>query len=257
MVHALTEAHRVLKADGILVDLRPAPAHRQIGIGAGRSWQLVATLQEQLDDDYAANAAIAKVVSLGLFRPEQRKHFVLDRVMDSVDELRDFIADFDSRRELPSQMPLVDRLERRYNRKRKPGKVAVRGPMHLGVLTKIAAAPGSRTGDNMILAILPNSSAAESLLNNLSEADFDLSHVSVMMKNTGLRDKIARDTGPLVHAAPTQVGGALRALGTAEDAARHAQEAVDNDKVVVAMDVDPKYELAAREMFTDVKAELL
>ncbi len=109
----------------------------------------------------------------------------------------------------------------------------------------------------MILAILPNSSAAESLLNNLSEADFDLGHVSVLMQNTGLRDKIANDTGPLIHAAPTEVAAALRALGTAVDVARRAQEAVNNDKVVIAMDVDPKYEAAAREMFTDVKAQLL
>ncbi len=257
MVHALTEAHRVLKPHGTLVDLRPAPAHRQIGIGAGRSWRPVATLQEQLDDDYAANAAIAAVESIGLFAPQKRRRFLLDRVMDSVEELREFIADFDTRRDLPSQMPLVDRLQRRYERQPKPGKVAVRGPMHLGVLRKIAAAPGRRTGANMILAILPNSSAAESLLDNLSEADFDLGRVSVLMKNAGLRDKIAKDTGPLIHAAPTEVATALRALGTADDAATRAQEAVNNDKVVVAMDVDPKYEAAAREMFTDVKAQLL
>jgi hypothetical protein len=144
MVHALTEAHRVLKPDGILVDLRPAPAHRQIGIGAGRTWQPVAALREQLDDDYAANAAMAAVVEQGLFRPVRRKHFLLDRVMDSVEELREFVAEFDSRRGLPSQMRLVDRLERRYKRQPRPGKVAVRGPMHLGILRKIKAAPAAR-----------------------------------------------------------------------------------------------------------------
>ncbi len=257
MVHALSEAHRVLKPGGILVDLRPAPAHRQIGLGAGRTWQPVAALQEQLDDDYAANGAVASVVGLGLFKPERRKRFVLDRVMDSVEELRDFIADFDTRRDLPSQAPLVDRLERRYRKQRRPGKVAVRGPMHLGVLRKTSAATRGQTGAKMIIAILPNSSAAESLLNNLSEADFDLQYVSVIMKNTGLRDKIAKDTGPLVHAAPAELGAGLRALGTADEAARRAQDAVDNDKVVVAMDVDPKYEAAAREMFQDVSAQLL
>ncbi len=141
MVHALVEAHRVLKPKGILVDLRPAAAHRQIGIGAGRAWRHVATLREQLDDDYAADAAVARVVSLGLFKPLKRKHFLLDRVMDNVEELREFIADFDTRRDLPSQMPLVDRLKRRYERQPTPGKVAVRGPMHLGVLRKMAAAP--------------------------------------------------------------------------------------------------------------------
>jgi hypothetical protein len=109
----------------------------------------------------------------------------------------------------------------------------------------------------MILAILPSSSAAESLLNNLSEADFDLQHVSVMMKNTGLRNRIAEDTGPLIHAAPNEVGTSLRSLGAAIDPAREAQQAIDDDKVVVAMDVDPKYEAAAREMFKDVSAQIL
>ena len=33
MVHALTEAHRVLKPSGLLIDMRPAAKHRRAGLG--------------------------------------------------------------------------------------------------------------------------------------------------------------------------------------------------------------------------------
>jgi hypothetical protein len=252
MVHALEETYRVLKPRGTLVDLRPAPAHRQIGLGAGPTWQPVETLRELLDDDYAANAAVDEVVGRGLFRRVKRKRFLLDRVLDNVDELREFIAEFAQRRDLPSQEPLVDRLERLYNRQRKPGKVAVRGPMQLGILRKT-----SRTGANMIVAILPNASTAEQLLNNLSEAEFDLKNVSVLMQDTAMRNKIAKDTGPLKGVAPAQASASLKAAGVSADAAQKCQEAIKNAKVVVAMKVDPKYEPAAREMFKDIAAQVL
>jgi hypothetical protein len=252
MVHALLEAHRVLRPGGILVDLRPAPAHRQIGIGAGRTWQRVASLREQLDDDYAADAAVAEVVRRGLLRPERRKRFLLDRVLDSPEELREFIAEFDQRRDLPSQSSLVDRLERRYRRQPRPGKVTVRGPMHLAVLRKPYP-----NGVKMILAILPDASTAEQLLNNLSEADFDLHDVSVLLQDTALRNKIATDAGPLKGVLPMQAPASLKAAGASQEAVQRCQEAIQNGKVVVAMKVDPKYEPAAREMFEDISAQIL
>lgn len=140
MVHALQEAHRVLKPDGILIDLRPAPAHRQLGLGEGRQWRLVGSLHEILDDDYAADAAIAQMAQEGYFRPEKSMRFRLDRVMDTMDDIREFIADFDERRHLPTHAPLLDHLEIQRARLRKPAKITVRGPMKLGVLRKLEPA---------------------------------------------------------------------------------------------------------------------
>src|SRR5512135_2006233 len=136
MVHALQEAHRVLKPEGILIDLRPAPAHRQLGTGEGRSWQRVGSLHEILDDDHAADAAVARLVKEGYFRAGRRSQFQLDRVMDTVADVREWLADFDQRRELPSHAPLLQRLERRLARLKKPVKITVRGPMTLGILRK-------------------------------------------------------------------------------------------------------------------------
>ncbi len=141
MVHALQEAHRVLKPGGALIDLRPAPAHRRLGIGTGRAWRFVGELHEILDDDYAASAAVDRMVSEGYLQPEKRLVFQLDRVMDNLQEVRDFIDEFDQRRDLPPHTALLERLQRRYERAPRSAKLAVRGPMHLAVLRKLDIQP--------------------------------------------------------------------------------------------------------------------
>jgi hypothetical protein len=124
--------------------------------------------------------------------------------------------------------------------------------MHLAVLRK-PYPPGAK----MILAILPNASAAEQLMNNLSEADFDLNDVSVIMQDTTTRNKIAKDVGPLRGVLPMQTSASLQATGASPQAVQRCQEAIKNGNVVVAMKVDPKFEPAAREMFKDMSAEIL
>ncbi len=109
----------------------------------------------------------------------------------------------------------------------------------------------------MILAILSDTSKTESLLNNLSEADFNLDDVSVLMQDSALRDKIAQDTGPLKGLKPAQLPDALKKAGKSKGTAQHCSDAVHDGKVLVVMNVDPKYEQAAREMFKDMSAEIL
>jgi hypothetical protein len=128
MVHALKETHR---------DLRPAPAHRRLGLGEGRRWRPVGALHETLDDDHAADAAVATVVQDGYFRPEKRLRFQLDRAMDTMEEIREWLSDFDQRRALPVHTPLLERLERRRARLETSERIVVRGPMKLGVLRKL------------------------------------------------------------------------------------------------------------------------
>ncbi len=109
----------------------------------------------------------------------------------------------------------------------------------------------------MILAILPDTSKTESLLNNLSEADFDLNDVSIILQDAGLRNKIAQDVGPLQGIEPAHVTDALRKAGVTREHAKKCHDALINGKVLVAMKVDPKYSQAAREMFEDHSAEII
>ena len=109
----------------------------------------------------------------------------------------------------------------------------------------------------MILAILADASKVESLLNNLSEADFDINDVSVIMQDLQMRDKIARDAGPLKGTKPPQLSKALKKAGRSADITQQCYDAISQGKVLVAMDVDPKYQPAALEMFRDMAAEIL
>ncbi len=109
----------------------------------------------------------------------------------------------------------------------------------------------------MIIAILPDASTTEILLNNLSEADFNLNDVSVIMQDQALRNKITQDVGPLKGTGPDQLGASLKKAGASSAASKKASDAVAHGKVLVAMTVDPKYEQAAHQMFQDMSAQFL
>ena len=109
----------------------------------------------------------------------------------------------------------------------------------------------------MILAILPDASKAEALVNNLSEAEFDLKDVSVLMQDATTRNKILPDAGPFQGVVPEKLSGALKKAGLSEGMAAKCDDAIQNGKVVVSMKVDPKYQQAALEMFKDMSAEIL
>src|SRR3989338_6318446 len=95
MVHALHEAHRVLKPNGILLDLRPAPVNRRIGISRAGRFIPLAAMREVFADDRAADRAVAHVINEGLFVVEARTHFDCQRVMDTLDDFRSWVDEFD------------------------------------------------------------------------------------------------------------------------------------------------------------------
>ena len=136
MVHSLTEAQRVLKPNGILIDLRPAHKHRRARVGDGKDWQMVGVMRENFDDDIAANRAVRQVVREGLFQQESLIAFDLDRVMDTLQDFHAWLEDF-STDKLPSHEWLYQKVERALKKKRAGTKIAVRGLMRLGVMRKL------------------------------------------------------------------------------------------------------------------------
>jgi SAM-dependent methyltransferase len=137
MVHALREAHRVLRPGGLLVDLRPAAKHRRIGLGQGRRWRLVGVMRETFDEDHAANRAVARVVRDGLFQRQARAEFGLDRVMDRMEDFHRWLEEFGKRRTVAAHGWLIRRLERALVTRPRRVRIVARGPMTLQVLRRL------------------------------------------------------------------------------------------------------------------------
>lgn len=130
MVHALREARRVLKPNGLLIDLRPAAVHRKVGILQRGRWRQLGVMRESLDDDRAANRAVLRLLKEGILERESRAQFDCLRVMDTLDEFRDFLETS------MSQEWLLERVANALS-KQKGVKIVVRGPLRMQVLRKI------------------------------------------------------------------------------------------------------------------------
>ena len=133
MVHALREAHRVLRPNGILLDLRPAPVHRRVGLGRDRRWRLVGVMRETFEKDRAADGAVSQAVRKSLFRRGARSEFVLDRRMDSVADFRAWLEDFGP--DLAPHDWLIRRLE--HGLEQGQEHIVARGPVTMQLLRKV------------------------------------------------------------------------------------------------------------------------
>ncbi len=105
--------------------------------------------------------------------------------------------------------------------------------------------------DKWIVGIIPDASTAEILLNNLSEADFNLADVSLIMRDQKLRDKVAKDKGPLKGVKYNQISARLVKAGLDQQDAQAYQDAVAQGKVLAVMKAAPETADAAKEMFGD------
>jgi hypothetical protein len=139
MVHALREVYRVLKPDGILVDLRPAAAHRRVGVVCNGSYRELGSMREKFSDDWAANRAVADVLHAGLFSTERRRRFDCQRVMDTIDEFRAWIEETVQLNDLQPHDWLIAEVERALQASSSKTTIVARGPLVMRVLRKLEA----------------------------------------------------------------------------------------------------------------------
>jgi len=94
MVHALNEIRRVLVPDGALIDLRPISDHWRIEVFSAREIRdtgHVTDLPLGLEDDAAANQAMANAEVNGWFKHENETFFPLHYVWDTPSEMEKWI----------------------------------------------------------------------------------------------------------------------------------------------------------------------
>lgn len=96
MVHALSEIRRVLTPDGILLDLRPMQARWPVEVISARETRetgRIVDFPRGVEDDEAANRAMAEAKQKGWFLRERETTFPYIYSWDSPSELEEWIAD--------------------------------------------------------------------------------------------------------------------------------------------------------------------
>jgi hypothetical protein len=96
MVHALEEVRRVLKPDGILIDIRPLNGQWTIEVASTRGSKEtghVDDLPELLNADKASNKAVKEAEAHGWFNREQEGYFPFIYSWDTPSEMEEFIAE--------------------------------------------------------------------------------------------------------------------------------------------------------------------
>ena len=92
MVHALSEARRVLKPGGRLVDLRPAMSNRRVELELGSATLFIGEIDSSssFPDYAAANEALDEALKNGALRLEYSAAFPHLTDLDTLADLREF-----------------------------------------------------------------------------------------------------------------------------------------------------------------------
>ena len=96
MVHALDEIRRVLKPNGILIDLRPVESNWSVEVVSSAGWQVSGRLSDlpaAVADDEAAFKAMRAAESKGWYSKKEEKEFAFFYYWDTPSEMKEFMED--------------------------------------------------------------------------------------------------------------------------------------------------------------------
>lgn len=94
MVHALSEIRRILVTGGILIDLRPLQDRWKVEVVSARqSYETgnLPGLPTPMEDDRAANRALAQAAREGWFLREREESFLYEYSWDTPSEMEEWI----------------------------------------------------------------------------------------------------------------------------------------------------------------------
>ena len=113
MVHALSEIQRILIPNGTLIDLRPMSEDRRVEVfSASRTQEMgyATVLPRELDDNAAANQAMAAAETKGWFARESDETFPIHYVWDTPREMEEWIeTEWEDFIELDDELKLATR----------------------------------------------------------------------------------------------------------------------------------------------------
>ena len=133
-MHALTEAYRVLRPDGLLLDVRPAAVHRRVHLVHGAETRLLGVMRERFLDERASDRAVAAVLRSGLFTRVSRSAYPCNRMARRFVDFRAWLEGFAALQDMPSHAWLLRRVERALEGVSGPARIVVSAPVDLWVL---------------------------------------------------------------------------------------------------------------------------
>jgi hypothetical protein len=141
MVHALREAWRVLRADSLLIDLRPLTEHGRVGLLRDGRFTIQWVMRESLNPYRAASRSVAIAEGLKLYdrRASSRFHCVL--LFPAAEDLKDWLHHWYETESAAEADRLARRVEEAAGQPEFAGKIAARIPFVLRALAKRNASP--------------------------------------------------------------------------------------------------------------------
>jgi hypothetical protein len=91
MVDALRRAHRMVKPDGVVVDLHPSASPAAVEVGATITGHIVSP--DAKDRHAAAGVALGAVLDARLFAVDGTTTFTFHTYADAIDELREYVEE--------------------------------------------------------------------------------------------------------------------------------------------------------------------